>query len=138
MQWDSFCFHLCHKRKKLSEQNDDETQIPEKHKWEEYLGQIAKDEKIVEKMCHAPADTFKINKRGYIRKGYYADLVLIDLDNEWKVNKSNLLYKCKWSPFEGKKLKSKITHTFVNGKLVYENGTFYEDIKGKRLLFNRS
>ncbi|MBN2521502.1 MAG: dihydroorotase [Bacteroidales bacterium] len=95
-------------------------------------------EKIVEKMCHAPADTFKINKRGYIRKGYYADLVLIDLDNEWKVNKSNLLYKCKWSPFEGKKLKSKITHTFVNGKLVYENGTFYEDIKGKRLLFNRS
>jgi len=94
-------------------------------------------EKIVEKMCHAPADIFQIDKRGYIRKGYWADIVLVDLNNPQKVEKSNLHYKCKWSPFEGYEFKSKISHTFVNGNLVFENGNFNESIKGMPLMFNR-
>jgi len=93
-------------------------------------------EKIVEKMCHAPADCFRIKERGYIRKGYWADLVLVDLSSSWKVDRSNILYKCGWSPFEGQVFHSKITHTFVNGNLVYENGKFNESIKGQRLMFN--
>jgi len=93
-------------------------------------------EKIVEKMCHTPADIFKIDKRGYIREGYWADLVLIDLDNDWKVTKQNILYKCKWSPFENYNFTSKVFATFVNGNLVYEDGIFNEQIKGKRLNFN--
>lgn len=94
-------------------------------------------EKIVEKMCHAPADIFHINKRGYIREGYWADLVIVDLKNKWKVTKDNILYKCKWSPFEGQTFNSKITHTFVNGNLVFGNGKFNESVKGIRLLFDR-
>ncbi len=95
-------------------------------------------EKIVEKMSHNPAKIFKIEKRGFIKKGYYADLVLIDIASPWTVKKENILYKCGWSPFEGDTFYSKITHTFVNGNLVYENGKFKDNIKGKRLLFNRS
>lgn len=95
-------------------------------------------EKIVEKMCHAPADLFQIDKRGYLRKGYWADIVLVDLNTKQKVEKSNLYYKCKWSPFEDYEFKSKISHTFVNGNLVFENGVFNENIKGKALLFNRN
>lgn len=94
-------------------------------------------EKIVEKMCHAPADCFQVKNRGYIRKGFHADLALLDLNSPWTVDTSNILYKCKWSPFRDVRFKSKITHTFVNGNLVYENGRFYEDIKGQRLTFNR-
>ena len=94
-------------------------------------------EKIVEKMCHAPAECFKIEKRGYIREGYYADLVIFDADDPWKIEKSNILYKCGWSPFEGTTFSSGITHTFVNGYLVFNNGVFDESEKGKRLLFNR-
>jgi dihydroorotase len=94
-------------------------------------------EKIVEKMCHAPADIFQINKRGYLRKGYWADIVLVDLLKETKVDESNILYKCKWSPFETYTFKSRISQTFVNGNLVYNNGTFYEAIKGMPLEFNR-
>ncbi len=94
-------------------------------------------EKIVEKMCHNPAKIFRIKNRGFIKKGYYADLVLVDIASPWTVNKSNILYKCGWSPFEGTTFYSKITHTFVNGSLVYENGKFNNTIKGKRLLFNR-
>jgi dihydroorotase len=94
-------------------------------------------EKIVEKMCHNPAIIFKIEKRGFIRKGYFADLVLVDIASPWTVNKDNILYKCGWSPFEGDTLYSKITHTFVNGNLVYSNGQFNSAIKGRRLLFNR-
>ena len=94
-------------------------------------------EKIVEKMCHNPAKIFKIEKRGFIRKGYFADLVLVDIASPWTVNKDNILYKCGWSPFEGDTLYSKITHTFVNGNLVYSNGQFNSNIKGRRLLFNR-
>ena len=94
-------------------------------------------EKIVEKMCHNPAICFNIQKRGFIKEGYYADLVLIDLNTSWKVNKDNILYKCKWSPFENKVFKGKVTHTLVNGNIVYENGIFDEDKKGMRLLFDR-
>ena len=94
-------------------------------------------EKIVEKMCHNPAKIFKIDKRGFIKKGYYADLVLVDVSSPWTVTKDNILYKCGWSPFEGTTFYSKITHTFVNGHLAYQNGIFHNTIKGKRLLFNR-
>ncbi|MCD4832759.1 MAG: dihydroorotase [Bacteroidales bacterium] len=92
---------------------------------------------IVYKMCHTPADIFQIKERGYIREGYWADLVLVDLDSPWTVNKNNTLYKCKWSPFENITFKSKVTHTIVNGNLVYDNGIFNESVKGKRLLFER-
>lgn len=94
-------------------------------------------EKIVEKMCHNPAKIFKIEKRGFIRKGYYADLVLVDIASPWTVSKDNILYKCGWSPFEGATFFSKVTHTFVNGKLIYDNGVFNDAIKGMRLKFNR-
>ena len=94
-------------------------------------------EKIVDKMCHKPAELFQIDKRGYIKEGYMADLVLVDLDTEYTVTKDNILYKCGWSPFEGQTFHSKVTHTFVNGNLVYENEVFNEDIKGKALKFNR-
>jgi dihydroorotase len=94
-------------------------------------------EKIAEKMAHAVADCFQIEKRGYIREGYFADLVLVDLKTSWIVDESNILYKCGWSPFEGLTFHSKITHTFVNGNLVYDNGKFDERQKGQRLLFER-
>ena len=94
-------------------------------------------EKIAEKMCHAPATCFQIEKRGFIREGYFADLVLVDLNKKWKVEKENLLHKCGWSPFEGTEFNSTVTHTFVNGNLVYENGKFNESEKGKRLTFER-
>lgn len=94
-------------------------------------------EKITEKMSHAVADCFQIEKRGYIREGYFADLVLVDLNSPWKVEKNNLLYKCGWSPFESQTFHSKITHTFVNGHLAYHNGVFDESKKGQRLLFQR-
>ncbi|MFC1734302.1 dihydroorotase [candidate division KSB1 bacterium] len=93
--------------------------------------------KIVEKMCHAPAICFQVVKRGFIREGYWADLVLVDLYNETQVESGHILYKCGWSPFEGQIFLSKITHTFVNGHPVYENETFDETLKGKRLIFNR-
>ncbi len=94
-------------------------------------------EKIVEKMCHAPATLFRIDKRGYIRKGYWADLVLVDIDKPWTVDKDNIFYKCAWSPFEGHRFKSKISQTFVNGELAYDNGSFNDEIKGQRLIINR-
>jgi len=94
-------------------------------------------EKIVEKMCHNPAKIFKIEKRGFIREGYFADIALIDVNSPWMVSKQNILYKCGWSPFEGTTFKSKITHTFVNGNLVYENGNINGEKHGQRLLFNR-
>jgi dihydroorotase len=94
-------------------------------------------EQIVQKMCHNVADLFKINKRGYLREGYFADMVLVDLQKKTEVNKETILYKCGWSPFEGHTFESAITHTFVNGHLAYENGTFDESKKGERLSFNR-
>jgi len=92
---------------------------------------------IAEKMSHNPAILFNIKERGYIREGYYADLVLVDLDSPWVVNKENILAKCGWSPFEGHKFKSRVTHTFVNGKLAYSNGVINEVGSGSRLLFAR-
>ncbi len=94
-------------------------------------------EKIVEKMCHNPAILFQIEKRGYIREGYFADLVFVDLNNPWTVTKDNILYKCGWSPFEGTTFKSRITHTFINGSLAYKNARFYDVNAAKRLTFNR-
>jgi len=94
-------------------------------------------EKIVEKMCHTPAEIFQVKNRGYIREGYYADLVLVDPDDPWTINKSNLYYKCGWSPMEGTNMKSRVTHTFVNGHLVFDNGIFDESIKGQAMEFNR-
>ena len=91
--------------------------------------------KIVEKMCHNPAILYRIKNRGFIRPGYAADLVLVDLNSQWQVNSSNILYKCGWSPMEGVTFRSRVTHTLVNGELVYENGRFDEDIRGQRLEF---
>ena len=94
-------------------------------------------EKIVEKMSHNPAILFQIEKRGYIKEGYFADLVVVDLNNPWTVNKENILYKCGWSPFEGTTFKSRITHTFLNGTLVYNNFKFFNVKAAKQLTFNR-
>ncbi len=94
-------------------------------------------EKIAEKMAHSVADCFLISKRGYIREGYYADLVLVDLNYHWTVTKNNLLYKCGWSPFEWQLFRSKVMQTFVNGHLVYDNGLWDEKTKGSRLKFDR-
>ena len=93
-------------------------------------------DKIVEKMSHNVADLFRIEKRGYIREGYFADLVLVNLNKPQTVSKQNILYKCGWSPFEGHTFKSSIEKTFVNGHLVYDNGKFDESKFGSRLLFN--
>jgi dihydroorotase len=94
-------------------------------------------EKVVEKMCHSPAICFQIENRGFIREGYFADLVLVDLNKPWEVNKDNILYKCGWSPFEGEIFNTQITHTFVNGHIAYEHGTFDESKNGMRLTFDR-
>lgn len=94
-------------------------------------------EKIVEKMCHNPAILFEIEKRGFIRKGYKADLVLVNPDAGWTVAKENILYKCGWSPLEGERFSTKITHTFVNGHLAFEEGNISEQKKSERLLFER-
>jgi dihydroorotase len=92
-------------------------------------------EKVVEKMSHAVAVCFRIKERGFIREGYWADLVIADLEQETIVNKDNILYKCGWSPLEGTSFPSSITHTFVNGNLVYGIGAWDESNKGKRLGF---
>lgn len=94
-------------------------------------------EKIVEKMAHNPAKIFKIEKRGFIKEGYFADLAIVNTNDPWTVSKENILYHCGWSPLEGTTFSSKITHTFVNGTLVYENQKVKEIRNGKRLTFNR-
>ncbi len=94
-------------------------------------------EKIAEKMSHAVATCYKIADRGFIREGNFADLALVDLNSAWTVEKKNLLYKCKWSPFEGVQFHSTITHTFVNGILAFTNGQVNEDCRGRRISFNR-
>ncbi|MFT5242143.1 MAG: dihydroorotase [Glaciecola sp.] len=93
--------------------------------------------KIAEKMAHNPAILFQVEKRGYIKEGYFADLVIVDINNPWTVNKDNILYKCGWSPFEGTTFRSRITHTFLNGTLVYNNFKVLDVKAGKRLTFNR-
>jgi dihydroorotase len=95
-------------------------------------------EKIVEKMSHNVAEIYRIKERGYIREGYYADLVLVDLNKEWKVTPENILYKCQWSPFENQLFKSKIIKTFINGNVSYDNGNFDESYKGMRLKFSKN
>jgi dihydroorotase len=94
-------------------------------------------EKVVEKMCHNPAILFNVKDRGYIREGYYADLVLVDTNSPWTVEKSNVIAKCGWSPFEGQEFSASVTHTLVNGNLVYENGNIIEGSLGSRLMFDR-
>ncbi|WP_417443303.1 dihydroorotase [Joostella sp.] len=95
-------------------------------------------EKLIQKMCHNPAILFNVEKRGYIREGYYADLVLVDRNSNWTVNKDNILYKCGWSPFEGTTFSAQVTHTFVNGNLAYQNGKISDKRNVKRLTFNRA
>ena len=94
-------------------------------------------ERMVEKMCHAPARLFNIELRGYIKEGYHADLVLVDRDSPWTVSKENILYKCGWSPFEGQRFSSQVMNTWVNGEMVYGNGRVDHSIRGKRLMFDR-
>ena len=89
-------------------------------------------------MCHAPADLFRIEKRGYIREGYWADLVLVDLNSPWTVSKDNILAKCGWSPFEGTTFHSKVVKTFVNGNLVYGDNQVIGNQMGQRLEFSIS
>ena len=88
-------------------------------------------------MSHAVAECYNIKQRGFIKEGYLADLVLVDMNKLQTVTKENILYKCKWSPLEGFNFNASVTHTFVNGNLVYENGIFNETIKGQRLKFDR-
>ena len=94
-------------------------------------------ERVVEKMCHAVADCFQVDERGYIREGYYADLVIADLNKPMTVEKENVLYKCGWSPLENEKFAASVTHTFVNGHMVYGNNAFDESQRGMRLKFDR-
>jgi dihydroorotase len=94
-------------------------------------------EQIAEKMAHNVAVCFQIEKRGYIREGYWADLVLVDLNKPWQVNKGNIMYKCGWSPFEGTTFQSKVIHTIVSGNLAYSEGVIKNDLAGKRLTFER-
>ncbi|MCO6478072.1 MAG: dihydroorotase [Phaeodactylibacter sp.] len=93
-------------------------------------------ERIVEKMCHAPATCFRIKKRGFIEEGFWADLALVDVEKEWKVKKDNVYYKCGWSPFEGHTFRGRVDSTLVSGHLAYHGGKFFEDKKGERLAFS--
>jgi dihydroorotase len=93
-------------------------------------------EQIVRKMCHAPADLFRIRNRGYIRKGYSADLVLVDPQRTWTVSPENLLYKCGWSPFTGTTFSHSVTHTLVNGQLAYHDNLVNREVRGQRLCFH--
>lgn len=105
--------------------------------FEKHLKGLITIEKIVEKMCHNPAKLFKVRNRGFIKEGYYADLTIVNAHLPWNVKKENILYKCGWSPFEGTNFKSRVTHTLVNGKLVYSNGKVKSGNHGQRLLFDR-
>lgn len=92
-------------------------------------------EKVIQKMCHAPADLFRIENRGYIREGYFADLVLVNPNSNWTVSPENILYKCGWSPFEGTEFSNKVVSTFVNGHLVFKQGKISDEYNSKRVLF---
>lgn len=94
-------------------------------------------EKIIEKMCHNPAIIFQVEKRGFVREGYFADLVLVDLNQSWKVEKNNILYHCGWSPFEGTTFQSSVKSTMINGQWVYQNGQLTGIKSGQRLTFDR-
>ena len=94
-------------------------------------------EQVVRKMCHAPAELFQIDRRGFIREGYYADLVIVAPDKNWKVTPENIFYKCGWSPFEDFSFNHLVSHTFINGQLAFDRGIFNENVKGKRIEFVR-
>jgi dihydroorotase len=93
---------------------------------------------IVKLMCHHPALLYQIDRRGFIREGYHADLAIVDLDTTQTICNEDMHYKCGWTPYNGTQVHSRVTHTFVNGNLVYENGVFHEENKGKKLEFLRS
>lgn len=92
-------------------------------------------EKVVEVMCHRPAELFGIEKRGYLREGYFADIVIVNQEHRWRVSDSNILYKCGWSPIEGEEFHNRVSHTFVNGELVYCDGRVNDEVRGRRLNF---
>ncbi len=94
-------------------------------------------EKVIEKMCHAPAQRFKVSQRGYLRPGYFADIVIVDPASPWTVSRDNILYKCVWSPFEGTQFSHRVLHTFVNGRHAYNDGQLDRSIRGRRLEFDR-
>ena len=130
----------------LTEKNQDYTKAPSggplvQHGLPAMLEEVKNGkislEKLVEKMCHAPSIIFRIEKRGFIKEGFYADLVLLDLNKSETVNKNNILYKCGWSPFEGTTFRSSVLKTFVNGNLVYDEGDFDNNVRGMRLIFDR-
>jgi dihydroorotase len=93
-------------------------------------------EKVIQKMCHAPADLFRIENRGYIREGFFADLVLVDPNQNWIVSPENILYKCGWSPFEGVQFSNKVVATYINGVAAFKNDKIDESVKGKRITFS--
>jgi len=92
---------------------------------------------IAEKMSHSVAKAFQVSERGFIRKGYKADLAIVNLDSPWQVNSENLLYKCNWSPFDGETFRSKVVYTIINGTIVYQDGIINEKFRGERLKFDR-
>ena len=92
-------------------------------------------EKVVEKMAHMSADLFHIDRRGYIRPGYYADLVLVDPEKSWTVAPENIVYKCGWAPFEGTTFHHSVSQTFVNGQLVYDNGVINDEVRGMEVRY---
>lgn len=94
-------------------------------------------EKVVDVMCHRPAELFRVEKRGFLREGYFADIAIVNLEHPWVVSPSNILYKCGWSPFEGQVFGAKVTHTLVNGELAYADGTVNDSTRGLRLTFTR-
>lgn len=99
--------------------------------------QMFAPEKVVEMMCHRPAQLFGVEGRGYLREGYFADIVIVDPTSAWEVNTENILYKCGWSPFEGYRFRAQVTHTFVNGTLGYCHGKIDETVRGRRLTFQK-
>ncbi|MBX2974128.1 MAG: amidohydrolase family protein, partial [Flavobacteriales bacterium] len=94
-------------------------------------------DQVVEKLCHAPARLFRIDRRGFVREGFHADLVLVDRNAAWNVEKANLFYKCGWSPFEGQRFTSKVARTWVNGRTVFADGVVDRSVRGERLRFDR-
>jgi dihydroorotase len=92
-------------------------------------------EDVVRWMAHNPADLFRIDRRGYIRKGYYADITLIEPNNRWTVSQDNIMYRCRWSPFEGNTFRHRVRQTFVNGRLVYDRGLIYPAVRGRELKY---
>jgi dihydroorotase len=104
---------------------------------EKYREGIISIEQIVEKSCHNPAILFQLDRRGYIREGYFADLTVVSENRPWTVSKGNVLYKCGWSPFEGAQFNSTVRYTFVNGHLAYDNGKISGKRNAMRLQFNR-